>query len=217
MENKKKLQVIFSFIIGILFISSYAVFSNLNNTANTSSNANVTSSNQAAKGQTIFLTTTSNALIENYTGTASILYICKNQSAYNSTTSILTSKLTDLENNGSVSTFYQSQKQLIIDLGSYSPTALYSYLLKQINETEISCLSLNATAELLVPSYVNFTISSSTSKNSTQKIPIAMPKTARSIYLNVTIPSNSFFVPILIHALVYQNGTVYQLEITRNN
>ncbi len=208
MENKKKLEVIFSLFIGVLFISSYAVFANLNNTPSRG-NTNTTATSPSA--QTIYLTSVTNALIENYTGTANIYLNCKNLTLYNATASNITSILTTLESNNSVSTFYQSQRQFYIDLGNFAPISLYNFFSKNLKINEKSCLNFNATAQLLIPSYVNFTVKTGTSA---QKVPISIPSTTRTIYLNVSIPSNSLFVPVTVAALVYSNGTVYQLSVT---
>ena len=123
--------------------------------------------------------------------------------------------MTLLEGNNSVSTFYQTQRQFNIDLGSFSPISLYNFFSNNLVSKEKSCLIFNATAQLSVPSYVNFTVSGGTGQKQ-QNVPIVLPSSVRSIYLNVTIPSNSLLVPILIKALVYQNGTVYQAYITQS-
>ncbi|MGC8479118.1 MAG: hypothetical protein ACP5M9_00400 [Candidatus Micrarchaeia archaeon] len=213
MEKKKMLQVILSIFIGVIFISSYAVLANLqtSTTSKTASSSNST----LPTAQTIYVSGTSNAIIDNYTGISTISVNCNNTKNTNKTNSYLTNKLTQLEGNNSVSTFYQTQNIFNIDLGTLSPLGLYNTISSTYNKTLTSCMAFNAAAQLLVPQYVNFSVNTGIS-GKTQNVQIPIPSTSRDIYLNVSIPTNSIIVPITVRALIYQNGTIYQLSITRS-
>ncbi len=210
MDNKKKIEVIFSLFIGAIFISSYAVLSSLQTNTNGSSSQNASTTGPVS--QTIYLNSYSNAVIENYTGTANLFLTCKNPT-YNFTSTNVSTILTKLEGNNSVSTFYSTQNVFSIDLGSYTPINLYNYLKTTVPSNEINCVNMNAEAQLSIPKYVNFTLSS-TAGTKPQTFPILLPNTTSTIYLNVSIPRNSLTVPVDISVLVYKNGTVYQTSIT---
>ncbi len=212
MDNKKKIEVIFSLFIGAIFISSYAVLSSLQTNPSTSSNQNTATTGPVA--QTIYLNSYTNAVIENYTGVANLFLTCKNPT-YNFTSTNVSTTLTKLEGNNSVSTFYSTQNVFSIDLGSYTPITLYDNLKATLPSNEINCIGMNAGARLSMPTYVNFTLSS-TAGNKPQVFPILLPNATRTIYLNVSIPSNSVLVPVEVSVLVYKNGTVYQTSITKS-
>lgn len=140
MDNKKKIEAIFSIFIGVIFISSYAVLSSLRSNSGTSSQSTLTTGPVA---QTAYLNGYSNALIENYTGIASVYLNCKN-SLYNATSTNVSTILTTLEGNNSVSTFYNTQNQFSIDLGSYTPLNLYNTLKEKLPSNEINCFNMTA-------------------------------------------------------------------------
>ncbi|MEM0201286.1 MAG: hypothetical protein QXD23_02670 [Candidatus Micrarchaeaceae archaeon] len=211
MENKKKIEVIFSLFIGAIFISSYAVLSSLQISTSSVSTNNTSASIPL---NTIYLNGYSNALIENYTGIVSILVLCNKY--FNQTSANITNILTTLEGNNSVSTFYQTQKVFNIDLGQYTPILLYNHLKSVLPSNELSCINLNATAQLTMPQYVNFTLTTG-NVGKPEVFPILLPNNTREIYLNVSVPSNSLLVPVDVAVLVYKNGTVYQSSITKSD
>lgn len=67
-----------------------------------------------------------------------------------------------------------------------------------------------------MPQYVNLTLNTGAGVKP-EVLPIEIPNYTRTIPLNISIPSNSLFIPISVAALVYKNGTVYQVIIKRSD
>ena len=181
MAKKNIFQILVLVLVAIFFISSYAVI--INPYGNNSSAS--TTTGVVNNTQTVYLSTITNSLISNYTGLATVAITCKNSTMYNSTINNVSKLLGNLEKNGSILNSYQIQNIFYPTLNSFSPENLYSYIYSK-DKNESNCITIQATAQLLLPSTINFTYGSGTSK---QNVPIKIPSTDRILLANVTFPS----------------------------
>jgi hypothetical protein len=192
MEEKTKKLIFFigSLFVAVIFVTSYAAFSN--NGSNSSSTTTLSSAN------TVYVYGNANALIVNYSYTAYIT------TGNKTTFSRLNNTLGTLEANGTISNFVPLNGTTFeAILSTVNPYQLYAYL----SNTPISLnVSVSTQAYVRLPLTVTMTYGNG------QSIPVSFPPKNYTLFLPKTMPLNST-VPLKISALITTNGQVFNNNI----
>ncbi len=189
------LQVLF--IIAI-FGASYAAFGNNSSPQQSQPTTVVAPAVVYASGIT-------NATIVKFEPSFTIRSTCNASSIVNSTFSQITSLLSLMEANNSVSTYYRYQSSnLIRALANTANTSqIYDSIAKSLNETARSCLLFNSSVTVMLPARMNFTINS-------QRVVLSIPQNARNNTISIPITQNmSRNLSVSVAAVVTSNGTIY--------
>ncbi|MCL5008386.1 MAG: hypothetical protein M1156_00660 [Candidatus Marsarchaeota archaeon] len=200
MDKKKAMQVFVSIFVGLLFLSSYAVFvgSNGSQTAKTTTTLQV---------QTFYGFSIVNATILNYSNNLQITATCKN---YSGTLNYISNITAALEANGSVANVQNMGDYVLVQTGRTDTEEFYKSVISKMNSSYVACAKFTGNAEIELPPVINFTVAGSTSKG----YPIQIEQSMRSaqIPLNLSYSENS--IKIRIAANLEANGTIYQINIT---
>ncbi len=203
MKKKQITQLILALLVGLMFISSYFTLANLNG-----SQAQTHAQSKAqAVPSTVYGFGTANAAITGYNGPVQILVGCNSsESAPISTT--LSSLLSELESNNSISNSYSIQNQTEIQTGSAGAAQLYSIMASRFNSSAMSCVRFSSQALAALPSTVPLYIVNKTYQ-------ISIPQNLSTVQIPVVFSGNTpKQVPVKISALIELNGTIYSLNVT---
>lgn len=195
-KKKKLIFLVGAIFVAIVFLSSYAAFSN--------NNSGSTSTSTVKSQQTYFFTGSSNAIITNYSDIAYVtLPNSTNSSNYN-----LTGILSKLEANGSVENFAYTNSSYEVVLSTISAYDLQKVL---YNDTGTNnTINVGSTTYVELPPKVVLSYT-----NSTQTIPVYLTNRNYSIYMkNVEKLGSS--VNVSISTLLESNGSIYnnQFRVT---
>ncbi len=192
MELKKLGALLIPLFIAAIFISTY--LSNANYSVPTSV---TTSIPQTAFGQGV-----ANVVITGYGSPLSLSVACINKSKNNSTVSNVTLILTNMENNNSISNFYNSNMNFQVAAGNASSYGIYKYF-QNSNSVQFGCLNFTGPAYIALPLAINFTVGS-------QKVQI--PVTSNYRNNTITLPLSygiGSHLRMKVSALITANGTLY--------
>ncbi len=200
MERKKLIELIGSVFVALIFLSSYAAFGNISQSG---SNATTT----ASTPQTFYGSAIGNATITSYSNAMSINITCKNVS---SVSGPLNSALTNLEKNGSVSTFSSFQaSQIAVDAGSLSTYPLFLQLAGDAGQGE-SCTAFTTSANINLPSRMSFHIPPQPGITNGQNITITIPSSLQTGSIAITLERNmSTKLRVQVDAAIAVNGSIY--------
>jgi hypothetical protein len=191
MEGKAKRLIygIGSLFVAVIFIMSYAAFSN--NGTNSSSTTTIGAAN------TVYVYGTANGLIVNYSYSAYI------STAGGTPSSGLNATLSALEANGTISNFVPlNSTSYEAILSGMNPYQLYLYLSKALSGNVL----VGGYAYVRLPATVSMYYSASS------PVPVALPAKNYTVFLPRVAPVNSS-VPMKINALITTAGTVYNNQI----
>jgi hypothetical protein len=201
LDKKKTMELVAAIFIAVIFVSSYAAyggnFGNSGQASNSGANANATTTIPPVSGS-------ARASIVSYGTVLDVNVSCANASAVASS---LNGYLNALESNGSISNFYSPENsEILVQLGSYSATALYGALSGRLGKNA-ACTSFASQATVQLPSIMNVTGGK-----------IRIPGSLRNYPLGLKLSNNmSSSVGVSVLALIAENGTAYQLRVMLNN
>ncbi|MDE1767817.1 MAG: hypothetical protein KGH67_02300 [Candidatus Micrarchaeota archaeon] len=193
MERKKLTQLIFAVLIALAFITSYVSLTNFSGQQSTTTSV----------PGTVFAQSVANGIITGYGSPMSVTARCSNQITTNATIANVTAVFTNMENNNSVSNFYNSNNNFDVAAGNLSSYQIYSYLKRNLTKTQFTCLIFTAPAQISLPALINMTVN-------TQKIQIPLTGTYQNVSL--TLPMSEGIgtqLRLRIAALLTANATFY--------
>jgi len=193
-KSKKRLTTfLLSLFVAVIFIGSYAAFGNI-------STGNSTSTTTVHIGQTYFVTGSANAVVSGYSSAAEVQVI-----GNDTIVSMVGNTLTQLQNNGSVSSYFQYGTGYNVFLNSYSPYQLQQLLYGMYPTNTIR---VNSSTYVSLPKTIPLYYS-------TQQVQVGLPGRNYSVSMApiIAIGSN---VPVAIKAIIFANGTLYNNQITVN-
>lgn len=194
MEKKKLLELVAAIFIAAIFISSYISLANYNSGS---------ASSTTTIPQTVYGQGSTNGIIYGYASPISINVACSNSINDNLTISNLSSKLTAMENNNSVSNFYNSNLNFQVASGNLSPYQIYTYLENTTAPAQFGCINFTGPAELRLPQFINFTVGA-------QKANLPINASYRNA--TITLPLSKGInkqVKLRVSVLITVNGTLY--------
>lgn len=188
---KKKLYGLGALFIAVIFIFSYAAFSN--------NGGPPTSTTTVGSANTIYVYGTANGVIVNYSYYAYITVVNKSQA------SKLNDTLGNLVANGTINDFQPTNSTgYEAILSTVNPYQLYIYLANTLNYTNVS---VGAPAYVRLPANISMHYAGSISP-----VPISFPPKNYTFYLVKVAPINSS-VPLMVSALVTTRGQIYNNEV----
>ncbi len=179
-------------ILASAILLSYASFGNNNIT---STNSTTTLKNVA----TYFVGGTANGMVAGYSPSLSVVAKNLNQSA------IVSNVLSMLEANGSVSNFVGSNRSYQVLMGNMNAFSLQQILYRKANP---NYTTVNASAYLLLPPSISLVFY----KNN-QTVIVYLVQRNFTVQLT-PVRAVGANVPVVVHALVTDNGTVYNNQLT---
>jgi hypothetical protein len=193
-KTKKIIFLVGAIFVAIIFLTSYAAFSN-NNTSGTTTTSTV-KQNQP----TFFATGSASAVITNYTQVATVRIL--NDS--NSTNDAISNLMSQLESNGSVDNYIYSNGSYDVYLATISPYGLQSIFDKSV---PANAVSVGSTADITLPASINMFYPGTVQ-------PINVPLSSRnySLYLS-TLQSLNSTINVSISALITETGQVYENQM----
>jgi hypothetical protein len=193
--NKKKIIFLLgSIFVAIIFLSSYAAFSN---------NGSGSSSSSTIKTQASYFSTgTSNAIISNY---SSIAYVTVSNGS-NSSNENITRILSQLEANGSVQNYIYDNNSYQVVLVSISAYELQQLLNR--NASSNSIINVGATTYVMLPSTVIMYYTN-------QPITVHLKSRNYSVYLTNVKPIGSV-LNVSVSGLLARNGSIYNGQFRVN-
>lgn len=200
MVNKRAAEIVLAIFVAAIFLSSYASL------AGTNSNTQSSTTTVVAVPQTFYGVGYANATFEGYNNTLTMVYLCNDSSIYSGSASNL---LTGLEINNSIFSYFSSGNNVTVQTNSMDLTSLRSYLVDNMNVSE-NCLTFYYRADILLPSTVTMSIS-----GKQYNIPITQSMNHYSLMVPYNSSTNKN-IRVKIAALVEQNGTIYNLNVTRS-
>ncbi len=184
---KNTILFIGSFMVAVMFITSYAAFGNNNARSST------TTISQSPHGG-IFVSGVANAIVVNYSATSLILI---NQKNYNSTYSNVSNYLAKLESNNTIPYYTEESNGMLVELNS----SFNAYMLQQLLlEKFANGTHVNATVYIKLPHFVKF-------YSGTYGFNVSMPNRTYSISESPLMPLGSN-VSVKINALANQSGFI---------
>lgn len=192
--EKEKLKRLILFIgalfVAVIFISSYASFSN------NSGNGGSTSTTTLKQQSTYLVYGNANAIVINYSYVAGIFNVNVSES------NTINATLGNLQLNGSVSNYLFQNSTYRVELDTISPYTLYLLISNTINGSNAT---VGATAYVKLPSAIVAYYGSS-------PVSVALQKSNYSIFLNSVEPINTI-IPLKVTALISGNGSVYDNQV----
>ncbi len=201
MNKAQILQVLLAVFIAIIFISSYFTFQGINPTTQS------TKSKTVPTPVTVYGYSYSNALILSYNSTMGITFACPsgiNASVNNK----INNEILSLEGNSSIINTYPIQNGLLIDGAPNQTKGIFKKIYNSLNSTTQQCVSFSTYARVLLPSTATMLVGNQSytasipSNFSIAKIPITLQASSNSV------------IGIRIAALIEQNGTIYQMNVS---
>ncbi|MCW6160318.1 MAG: hypothetical protein LVQ95_04500 [Candidatus Micrarchaeales archaeon] len=196
MEEKKKKIVTFigTLFVAIMFVGSYAAF---NNNSGNSSTSTATTTVQG--GATYFVSGNANAVVTGYSQLATVSLESNNTAL----SSLASNELAQLQNNGSISNYVAQGNGFQIFTQNMNAYKLQQLLASKLGSANVS-------------------VNASTSFS----LPRTLPLTYRNQIVDVKLTNTNFTAPasplqdigtnvtVVVHALVYANGGIYDNQIT---
>ncbi len=194
MDKKKAGELIVAIIIAAMFISSYVTLTNFG----TAPGQSTTTVPLTVYGQGI-----ANGTVSGYGSPVSITVSCSNNSNNNATMSNVTTALTSLENNNSVSNFYNSGLNFDVALGNITSHDLYNYIKNSTAPVQFGCLNFTGPVYVSLPESISFTVGS-------QSVLLPINKTYVNTTLNLPLQDAiGTQIKLRVSALITANGTIY--------
>lgn len=197
MDQKKKNLILFigAIFIALIFLSSYAAFSN-NNTSNASTSSTV------KPAETHYATGNTNAVITNYSDIVNVTL--SNNS--NATTTALQNILSKLESNGSISNYIYANNNYEVVLLGMDASTLKQSISNQANSTiPNNTIHIGSTATVMLPAGLVLYYSGSPEN-------VYLTSRNYSVYLN-NIKSIGTSINVSVSALLERNGSIYNNEV----
>jgi hypothetical protein len=192
MDKKKVSEIILSIFVAMIFISSYAIFTN-------AGGGQQTTTTTTTAPQTVYGTGYANATLLGYNTTLSIYSAC------NYTYANVSAALSKLERNNSIFSYYYVGNSTIVDPGKMNTTSVYSYMQRFQSG---NCLSFYAPALIMLPSEINLRIE-------LRNYTVVLPEKLRTQSMDLLLRHNSTSsIRVRIAALVETNGTIYSINAT---
>lgn len=193
-KTKKLVFFIGAIFVGIIFLTSYAAFSN--NAGNTS-----TTTVKAAPQPTIFATGYANATITGYVQVANVKLI----NSTNSTLNNLDTLMSKLEANGSINNYIYTNNSYEVYSSSLSAYALKKYLYATLNSS--NSVTVGSTADIMLPASISLYYSNSSP-------PVSVPLSNRNytLYLN-NVRSIGSTLNVSLSALITEKGMLYNNQL----
>jgi hypothetical protein len=184
-EKKRRLVFLFGgILVAIIFLSSYAAFSN---------NGSPTTVTTTAKSQsTVFVTGYTNAIITNYSDVAYVSFTNNSNSVKN----IVANSLSNLQANGTVVDSILTNDSYQVVLSGISPYDLQQLLYKQTNSANY--ITVSSTADVKLPQTITFTYSN-------VPINLHLTTTNYSVYLS-NVKTIGSTINVTISTLLYTNN-----------
>ncbi len=208
MSRKKQIiEALGAVFIGLIFLSTYLVRGQIGGTGGGSGTTTTT-----IMPATVYSYGFANALVANYTNNLQLSVSC----AGNNTSTVLNrlnSLVSGLQVNNSVINSYNIGDSITVQTGGMGPEALYSYVYAKMNQSALSCVDFQGTADLLLPASLNFTYATSTG---TQHVSIPLSFAQRNVQFPLSLNYGANTLRVKVVGLIESNGTIYQLNITRN-
>lgn len=203
MQKKQIIEFLIGLFVAIIFITSYVSLTNYTGSSQSSTTTII-------NAETIYASGNTNAMITGYSPIISTNVGCKNSTLANSTESLLTNSLTNMENNNTVSNFYSVGTKFIIDSGTMPSPQVYTYLSGRIAPSAYNCTQFSGTADISLPPFVTMKVES-------QSLAVAIPPTQQNSTIAVNFTRNmEGSMPVHVASLIYANGTVAsQLIVTK--
>lgn len=190
-KRKSIVMLIGSLFVAIIFLTSYAAFSN-NVSTKTSTATTIKST------RTFFVSGNSTAIIKSYSNIAFVRLVNQTNS-----TSRVESVLSKLQSNGTVSNFVYTNQTYEVFLLATDP---YSFKQILINQTQLTN-SLNVSSIAYVALPQNVTLFYNT-------VPVPITQTAKNYSILLSnLKGVNTSINITVSALVAPNGTVYNNQI----
>ncbi|MDE1861163.1 MAG: hypothetical protein KGH72_05630 [Candidatus Micrarchaeota archaeon] len=203
MDRRKIIEILGGILVAAIFIFSGVSLANYGG----SSTANATTTINA---QTVFAVGYANATITGYYPAMTVDITCKNATLVNSSISILSNALTTLEGNNSVSDFYSSNNKISVSSGNSNSIQVYHYLYGMLSTDALNCTRFSGGVSIELPHNI-------TMKVQTQSLKVYIPTSMRAHSLNTNLTMNlSGKIPVKVSALLYLNGTISGLNITKS-
>lgn len=191
MDTKKK-QLIFlvgSIFVAVIFLTSYAAFSN--------NNSGTTSTSTIKSSQTFFAVGNANAVIFNYSDIAVVAL----SNSSNSIRDNVNTTMSQLESNGSLQDYIYSGSNNTYQVVLSTISAYGLQQLLYSNATITNSVSVGSTASILLPSTV-------TLHYTNVPITISPPNRNDTVYLK-NVKRIGTVINVSISALLGRNGSVY--------
>ncbi len=193
MERKKLAELVLALLIAATFVSSY-----------------VSLSNYAPKGaatttipQTVYAQGNANGIITGYGSPILITVACPNSINENATIANVSSVLTSMENNNSVSNVYNANNNFQVASGTLSSYSVYSYFKNSANATRFNCLNVTGPARIALPSSIYMTIGS-------QSVNLPVNASYQNASISMSLSKNiGTQLKLRVSVLVTVNGTFY--------
>jgi hypothetical protein len=190
--DKKRKQLIFllgSVFVAVIFLTSYAAFSN--------NNGSSSSTSTVKPSTTFFALGNSNALIINYSDIAVVIPKNSNSSKNN-----VTAILSGLETNGSVQNYIYSNGSYQVVLATISAYGLQQLLYRKTGQP--NSITVGSTATVFMPSNVVLYYTN-------VPVVVAPPSRNYSVYVK-SVKSPGTIINVSISALLNRNGSIYNSQ-----
>jgi hypothetical protein len=190
-KNKRWIFLIGSILVALIFLSSYAAFSN--------NNSGTTSTSTIKPATTYFATGSSRAQISNYSDIAVVTLADTSNAATNSTVNAIS----DLESNGSVQDYTYTNGSYQIVLSSISPYDLQQILYAKTGLN--NSMNVSSTATITLPKNVILHYAG-------QPINLDLQNRNYSVYLS-NVRAIGSVINVSISALLARNGSIYNGQL----
>lgn len=193
MNRKKIAELIIALLIAAMFVSSYISLTTYGNQGSATTTV----------PQTVFGQASATGFITSYQTPLSITVACANSIHNNATITNMSLVLGNMENNNSISNFYNSNNNFQVAGGNITIYQVYTYFQKSPNATRFNCLNFTSPARIYLPPFLNMSIGA-------QKVEITLNGTQRNVSLTTSLSKGiNTKVKLRIGALITSNGTVY--------
>ncbi len=197
MDDKRRKEIIFfmgSVLVAVIFLTSYVAFGGISTSTATTT--------QQANQSTFFAIGAANAIVVGYSDAAGITL---SDPAYSSEVS---NSLNILSSNGILTNVVELNSTysevFFQNTSKYNAYDLQQYIYNSIMSNTIAVV--NATTLVSLPRSLVMSIAA-------QKFTISIPKSNYSLQVSPLVAEGTL-IPVNIHALVTQGGTIYEGQIT---
>lgn len=208
MDKKKFIYAAAAIFVGLIYLSTYLVRVDSGNAGSGGSGVSTTVTTVPA---TVYAYGFANAIVSNFTQNIQFSVSCSSNES-SAILNQLNSLFSQLQVNGSVINAYQVSSSVLVQSGAMQPRAIYSYITGQLNSSANSCVNAQGTAVLTLPYAVNMTYQGQGNLQHVE-VPIAPNQRQQQFSLALNYTSNT--LPVKIIGLLEDNGTIYQLNITK--
>lgn len=186
-KKKKIIFVLGAIFVAVIFLSSYAAFSNNGTAATTTSTIKSES--------TFYAFGSSTAIVTNYSDIANVTLI----NSTNSSKGQVSNAISELEANGTVQNYIYTDNSYQVVLSSISPYQLQQFIYNKTNMT--NTISVGSTAFVMLPGNVTLYYTN-------QPIRVSLANRNYSLYISKAVAINTT-VNVSISGLLARNGSIY--------